>query len=206
MDISVEKVLDMYKGHKPEPIGTHRYFSVLVPFVEKDGNLNLLYETRSKDVSQPGEVCFPGGHMEKGESPTECALRETYEEIGIHCSNLSVAGKGDIIYGYANYTLFTTIGIIPYEQYKNARLQKDEVDEIFLVSVDKLSRMQPEIHKEEIFSHVNENFPYKKVGIDTDYPWRVGDWEIPIYEVDGKVIWGLTARITKGVVDFLYNK
>ena len=62
-----------------------RHSSVLIPFVERDGRLCLLFEQRSAGISQPGEVCFPGGRMEEGETPEQTALREILSEIeGLH--------------------------------------------------------------------------------------------------------------------------
>ena len=56
---------------------TGRY-AVLVPLVEHDGELSVLYEVRAATLRrQPGEVCFPGGRMEPGETPEVSALRET---------------------------------------------------------------------------------------------------------------------------------
>ena len=36
----------------------------------------VLFEVRAAGISQPGEVCFPGGRIEPGETPEEAALRE----------------------------------------------------------------------------------------------------------------------------------
>lgn len=57
---------------------------MLVPLVERPEGLCLLYEVRADTLGrQPGEVCFPGGRIEGVESPEECALRETEEELSI---------------------------------------------------------------------------------------------------------------------------
>ena len=202
---TLEAIERKYEGHRPEPIGKYRFFSVLVPFVEDEkGRVCLMYEVRAHDmVSQPGEICFPGGHMEKGETPLQCALRETEEETGIPVSAIKVIGQGDILYGYANYTLYTHLGVIRYEDYLKAHVQKDEVDEVFLVALEDIAGVRPEIFTENITTEIDDDFPYEKVGIDEDYAWRVGQWTIPIYDVDGRVIWGLTARITEKLLETL---
>ena len=58
-------------------------YSVLMPFVTTENGDALLLEIRSDNVKQPGEICFPGGEVEKGESFKQCAIRETFEETGL---------------------------------------------------------------------------------------------------------------------------
>ena len=59
-------------------------YAVLVPLLRRADGLHLLYEVRSAALRrQPGEVCFPGGKLEPGEAPLDCALRETWEELGL---------------------------------------------------------------------------------------------------------------------------
>lgn len=66
---------------------------MLIPLVEKDGELHLLFEVRAKHMeSQPGEICFPGGHVEQGENPKDAALRETFEELGIPTEKIELIG------------------------------------------------------------------------------------------------------------------
>jgi coenzyme A diphosphatase NUDT7 len=202
---TIDEIIRTYNGHKPEPIGKHRFFSVLVPFVENEqGEVCLMYEVRAHDmVSQPGEICFPGGHMEKGETPLQCALRETEEETGIPAERVRVVSQGDILYGYANYTLYTNIAVIGFRDFQKAKIQEEEVDEVFLVPLSHIAATTPQRFEETVTTEIDRDFPYKKVGIDEDYAWRVGQWVIPIYDVDGRVIWGLTARITEKVLDTL---
>ncbi len=205
--LTLKTIRENFCERHPRPIGTHRFFSVLVPFVEKDGEPCLLFEVRARTMkSQPGEVCFPGGHVEKGESPEEAALRETFEEIGIGKEQVELIGPGDILYGYANYTLFTYLGVVNFDDYRNACLAEEEVDEIFLVPLRRFVENPPEIYSENVFTEIDDSFPYERIGISGDYPWRVGNWEIPIYEIDGRVIWGLTARITLSIANTLTGK
>ena len=55
-----------------------------------DGNGNILVEDRL-DPSWPG-ICFPGGHIEPGESFTEAAIRETIEETGLTIEDPQLCG------------------------------------------------------------------------------------------------------------------
>ena len=194
--ITEQIIRTIYQDHKPEPVYRHRFFSVLMPFVEKDGELSLLFEVRAKTMeSQPGEVCFPGGHIEKGEDPLACALRETEEETGIPISAIEVIGPADMICGYANYTLYSYAAVIPWEAVRDAKPAPEEVDELFLMPVEEFRKVQKVEFIENIRSEIDPHFPYEKLGIPRDYAWRVGQWPIPIYDFGDRIIWGLTAQL-----------
>ena len=88
-----------FMGHVPEIMGAKAHYAVLVPLVEWRGEVHVLFEVRADTLErQPGEVCFPGGHMEPGESPTECAFRETWEELGIPASAIRPIARLDDVY------------------------------------------------------------------------------------------------------------
>ena len=58
-------------------IGKHKFFSVCIPLVPTDEGLSVLMEVRASELkTQPGDICFPGGNMEDGETPLECAQRD----------------------------------------------------------------------------------------------------------------------------------
>ena len=63
-------------------------FTTLILVENEKGQ--LLVEDR-KDPDWPG-ICFPGGHVEKGESFTESAVRETFEETGLTISDPRLVG------------------------------------------------------------------------------------------------------------------
>ena len=52
------------QARTPGLMDARRSYAVLVPLVEREGELCLLYEVRASTLRrQPGEVCFPGGLM-----------------------------------------------------------------------------------------------------------------------------------------------
>ena len=55
--------------HIPGLLDGRRSYAVLVPLVEREDGIHVLYEVRALTLRrQPGEVCFPGGHIEAGEA------------------------------------------------------------------------------------------------------------------------------------------
>ena len=56
----------------PGLLGATAAYAVLVPVAETAEGLSLLYEVRSPALHHhSGEVCFPGGRMEPGETPEQ---------------------------------------------------------------------------------------------------------------------------------------
>ena len=75
-------------------------YAVLIPYVKTESGDTLLLEVRSQKVRQPGEVCFPGGRMEPGETALEAAVRETCEETGITSDHIDIISEnGSIVMG-----------------------------------------------------------------------------------------------------------
>ena len=79
-------------------LGVIREYAVLIPLIYVDGELRILYELRAMDMKvQPGEISFPGGGVELGESYKEAAIRETIEELRISKENIEVFGEIDYV-------------------------------------------------------------------------------------------------------------
>lgn len=62
--------------------------------IVKDGQVLL---AKRKGSHGEGEYAFPGGHLEYGESFSECAIRETREETGIEISDIKFQYLANII-------------------------------------------------------------------------------------------------------------
>lgn len=200
--ININGVKEKMAGRKPGVIGDRKEFAVLIPLVERADGLHLLFEKRSGNIKQPGDICFPGGRIEEGESITECALRETAEEIGV--TDVEVIGQFDSILEVNRITMHTVVGVITEGSIKNARLNSDEVADIFTVPLEFFVTAEPMSHTVRILQDTAD-FPYEETGIRKDYKWRVGSQEIFIYHYEDRIIWGLTARIAKWFADFAYD-
>ena len=61
-------------------------------------NLSIILTLRSKKLTiHPGQISFPGGKLNKEENNYDCALRETFEEIGIKKRNIPSSKARSII-------------------------------------------------------------------------------------------------------------
>ena len=185
--MDLEQLKRSLLGRTPGLMDATGQYSVLVPLVEREGGLSLLYEVRAGSLRrQPGEVCFPGGRLEGAESPEECALRETWEELGIPREKIRILGRLDFVAHRANFIL-----------------HPDEVAEVFQVPLEHLRNEPPLEYHYDLIPRPDENFPYELIGIPRDYRWQIGGEDVPIYLWKGHIIWGLTGRITRHLTALL---
>lgn len=196
--MELDKIKEKMAGRMPGIIDGTKEFAVLIPLVEKEGRLHLLFEKRAEGIKQPGDVCFPGGKIEEGETIVGCALRETAEEIGI--TDIEVIGQFDSILEVGRITMHTVLGIINENDLRKAVVNKEEVAEIFTVPLEFFDEAQPILYTGKMVQDVT-GFPYEQTGIRSDYKWRVGKQDIYIYHYEKWIIWGLTARITRWFVE-----
>ena len=185
----------------PGLMDSHRSYAVLVPLVEREGELCLLYEVRSSTLRrQPGEVCFPGGRMEPGETPEECALRETWEELAIPPERVRLLGRLDFIAHRANFLMQPVLGVVDSGALEAMRPSPAEVEEVFFVPLSRLMETEPIEYEYELLPTPAEGFPYELIGIPRDYKWQNGYENVPVYPWQGRAIWGLTGRITRNLI------
>lgn len=184
--------------------GINRFYSVLIPIVEVDGEMHILYEVRSPKIStQPNEVGFPGGRMEPGETSEEAAIRETCEEIGICGEKVEILGQCDKMVTLANFTIDAYVGYIKDFDMSQLRLSENEVGEVFTVPLEFFMENDPEVYEFTIEQKVDKSFSFEKANISKDYKFFGAVNEVLIYSYKSRAIWGLTGRITRNLVEIL---
>jgi|SRR6056297_293899 len=185
-----------------QPLGVKGKFSILLPIIEKDNKLQLLYEVRAEDMgTQPGEVSFPGGRIENGESAREAAIRETEEELGISRDQIEMFGQIDYLVPLFNIALYPFVGYLKINSLDELNINKAEVKEVFTVPINYFLENEPETHTISCKYEINENFPYHLIPDGEDYDWRDGEYPINFYKYNGNVIWGMTARFTTNLIE-----
>lgn len=194
---------DQFRSRQPRIIGEDklRQYAVLVPLVEIEGVIYLLFEKRSNKLRrQPGEICFPGGKLEPGESMEECAVRETMEELLLEDHQIEVLGPSDTYLSPFNLKIQPFIGKI--HRYKDS-YSMDEVDEIIKVPVEEIIKQEPKVFESQLINEPHKDFPYEMIPGGNKYPWSKGKYDILFYQYDHWIIWGLTAQITESAINLM---
>ena len=77
----------------PEEIGTSREAAVLVLLTGDADPQVVLIERATGLRKHAGQIAFPGGGVDAGESPESAALREAWEEVRLDPSLVTVMGR-----------------------------------------------------------------------------------------------------------------
>ena len=191
-------MFDNLRGRSPGLMDADRYkdYAVLAPYLSEERA--FLFEVRSGALrSQPGEICFPGGRIEPGETPQDAARRETAEELLIAPGKIEVVGELDTLITPFYTRIFPYIGLL--SDYHDS-FSADEVAKVFRVPFDFFLEAEPTVYYNEIgVAPGGDNFPYELLGRDS-YPWGRAKYPVLFYPYGDQVIWGLTARIMHHIV------
>ena len=87
--------------------------AVLVPLVERTAGLTVLLTRRSDRLARhSGQVAFPGGRAESGETPLQTALRETFEEVGVEERFIRPIGMSDSYETVTGFSITPVVALV----------------------------------------------------------------------------------------------
>jgi 8-oxo-dGTP pyrophosphatase MutT (NUDIX family) len=158
--------------------------AVLMPIVRRAGHLSVLFTQRAQDLAtHAGQVSFPGGRMEAGETPVEAALRETEEEIGLERRFIEPIGAWSAYETGTGFRIIPIAGLV--EPQFMLTLDPREVAETFEVPLEWL--MDKANHEQREGNWRGRRSAY---------------WVMP-YE--NRFIWGATAGMIRALYERLYG-
>jgi 8-oxo-dGTP pyrophosphatase MutT (NUDIX family) len=161
----------------------YRRAAVLVPLVREGDGWSILFSRRADNLAaHSGQIAFPGGAVEAGETLEIAAVRETEEEVGIARDRVELIGRLDDIITDSGFLVAPFVGTIATRL--EYILSESEVAEVFEVPIDALLAIdQPEVRYVQFR--------------DRRYPAY-------FYRYDRYEIWGLTGRMLKAFLDLVW--
>lgn len=161
-----------------------RYGAVLMLFGDGHDGPDLLLTERSHTMrSHPGQVSFPGGSIDQGESPRQAALREAWEETGLDPEGVEVfAELPELWLPPSNFAVTPILGWWR-EPTPVSVVDPDEVHAVYRVPISEL--VDP-VHRISVRHPSGWLGPGFLIGDDKDV-----------------ILWGFTAGIISRLFDFL---
>jgi 8-oxo-dGTP pyrophosphatase MutT (NUDIX family) len=169
---------------RPPFVNATKQSGVLAPLFVRDGELRMVLTRRDGQMrNHKGEVAFPGGRLNDGETPLQAALREANEEVSLPVHRVRVLGELEPL-----TTVVSAASITPIVGFVDGELPQlianpGEVDRIFDVSLFELTH--PECYREEVWTFPDGTFPV---------------W---FFEVEDDTIWGATGRMIRRLLDLV---
>ena len=164
-------------GGTPRP-GQRSSAVLAAMYPDAEGLATVILTRRSSKLrSHRGQVSFPGGRLDPGETPVQAALREATEEVALDAALVDVVGELDHLATYTSGAEIAPFVGILSERPKLAA-QESEVARIIEVSLAEL--LAPETWREERWG-----FP------------GVGMTAMSFFELPGDTVWGATSRMLR---------
>ncbi|MGM0501183.1 MAG: NUDIX hydrolase [Bacillota bacterium] len=200
-------------------IGKHeKYFNsaVLLPVINLDGELHLLFQQRANGIRQANEVCFPGGKYEEevDQNYWQAAVRETGEELGIEEERIRFLSKLGTIVAPIGVTIDAFVGKIDISSIEELNLNENEVADVFTIPLSYFKASEPEEHRVRVeiqphyFNQQGQKvtlLPADELDLPPKYskPWVGKEHDIYVYSTEYGIIWGITAELIVELINKL---
>jgi len=152
--------------------------SVLMPLVMRDEWQVILTQRPETMPQHAGQIAFPGGKREAGETALQAALRETEEEVGLKEAAISIIGRLPSFNAVSQYRVTPFVGIIA----SDARIIPDnhEVASVFETPLSFVMNKENHIPRDVFFEGRDHRL-----------------YDMPYQEPNGthRNIWGMTAMM-----------
>lgn len=203
----------------PSLEGREEYFRsvVMLLLVPVGGEYHILFEKRAAGIRQGGEISLPGGqHDDADESGEATAIRETVEELGISRKKIEIVGRLDSIFAPMGAMVDVFVGTADVSL-DGLRPNQAEVEKAFALPVSFFQANEPEEYKVKVEVHpsyldkkTGEEvilLPSKELGLPDRYwkTWGGFTHKVFVYQTSEGVIWGITARIIREFLTYLYS-
>lgn len=152
-----------------------RLSAVLVALFDGDNGVEVLLTRRSMEMrTHRGEISFPGGRLDPGETPIETALREAQEEVGLDPNQPRIVGELSHLHTIVSQSYIVPI-VCVLDERPNLSPQTGEVDRVLWTPLAELS--QPGTYRLEVWGQLPRQY------------------ELHFFELDDETVWGATAKM-----------
>lgn len=178
-----------------------RGVGVFIPLIAGPKGYDVLFEVRAHDLDrQPGEVCFPGGHIEPGEDGAQAAVRETCEELLVEPAQVTLLGSLDPAWRANGALLQVCYGTL--SGYRDTWSER-EVDHTFTIPLRWFLEHEPSLYEGRRIPVFGDDFPWDAIPGGRAYPWVILHDRVTFYFGTDPMVWGFTAHAMHRFIDIL---